>query len=113
MTWPLDKDAIYRFSPRGIKVFLRRSTWFEHICDGHPEMHNCLKDVLLTLEAPEMAYEDGPHGYNYRYSEKVGSFIMLIFRVSRTGARIGWVKTAYLTQNPYVEVSGMNKVWPI
>jgi hypothetical protein len=110
MQWPENREAIWRYMPRGIRISIRRTTWQDHICLGHPELHNCLGDVLKAIERPEAVYQSGNTRYSYTYSVKRGSFIMLIYKVNRN---LGWVLTAYTVQNPYVEVEGLNRVWPI
>jgi hypothetical protein len=110
MDFPDDAGAIPKRDPRGTKVFLRKSTWYEHICHNHPEMHNCLEEVLNTIIHPERIYSYREHRFSFRYSKKRGSFIMLIYKVS---GKLGWVKTAYTVQNPYVEVEGYNRVYPV
>jgi len=91
-------------------VVLRKTTWFDHICLGHSEMHNCLGDVMATLERPEAVYAFKKERMSFRYSERKGSFIMLVYTVRE---HLGWVKTAYMVPNPYVEVEDYNRVWPI
>ena len=110
MNWPTQLDAIVRKMPRGTRVFLRKSTWFDHICANHPELESCLADVLNTLTHPESIYQCRNERYSFRYSQKRGSFIMLVYKISGT---VGYVKTAYTLPNPYVEVEGLNRVWPI
>lgn len=112
MLWPKRLRAIVKRTPRGIRVFLNRLTWFEHICVNHPEVRNCLGDVLKTMEDPDETYTFRRNRYSFRYFLKRGTFIMLIYRVGR-GKRIGKVKTAYCAVNPYLEVKGYGRVWPI
>lgn len=110
MQWPDRRDAFPVVAPRGIKVFLKKSTWFDHVCSGHPEMHDCLEDVLKTIRYPDEVYDFQRHRYSFRYCLLRGTFIMLIYKVS---GKLGWVKTAYTVLNPYLEVEGYNRVWPI
>lgn len=110
MIWPKTKAALWRYTPRGIKVFLKKTTWYDHICRGHVEMNNSLEDVIRALERPEATHAFKRDRFSYCYSQRRGSFIMLVYKVS---GRLGWVKTAYMVQNPYVEVEGYNRVWPI
>jgi hypothetical protein len=110
VNFPDNAEAIPKKDPRGAKVFLRKTTWEEHICSNHPEMYNCLEEVLHTLMHPEKIYSYRDHRFSFRFSRKKGSFIMIIYKISGT---LGWVKTAYTVQNPYGEVEGYNRVWPI
>lgn len=112
MPWPKHLKAIVKRTPRGIRVFLNKFTWFEHICGNHPEVRNRLADVLITLEHPDETYAFRKNRYSFRYFLKRGSFIMLIYRVAPEG-RLGRVKTAYCVVNPYLEVTGYSRVWPI
>ena len=105
MPWP--KNGLFKITPRGIKVYLRRNTWFNHICAFHPELSNWLHDILLAIEQPEAIYDY--KGTCFSFSERRGKFIMLVYRIV---GRAGRIKTAYAVLNPYVEVQGLNKVWP-
>ena len=111
MRWPRHLNAIVKRTPRGVRVFLNKTTWFDHICANHPEVRNRLSDVTKTLENPDETYSFRKNRYSFRYFLQRGSFIMLIYRVGH--GRIGSVKTAYAVVNPYVEVEGYSRVWPI
>lgn len=110
MQWPRKLNAIVKRTPRGFRVFLNKITWFDHICVSHPEVRNRLGDVLKTLDNPDETYAFRKNRYSFRYYLKRGTFIMVIYRV---GHGFGRVKTAYDVVNPYVEVEGYRRVWPI
>lgn len=110
MRWPRRLHAIVKYTPRGIRVFLNKTTWFDHVCVNHPEVSNRLDEVIKTLEKPDETYAFRKNRYSFRYFQRRGSFIMVIYGV---GARVGRVKTAYSSVNPYVEVEGYSRMWPI
>lgn len=107
MPWPI--TGLYRITPRGFKVFLRKNTWFDHICIYHPELRNWLNAILLAIEKPERIYDDRGTLLSFRYSEKRGKHIMLIYHIV---GKIGRVKTAYTVDDPFAQTRGLNKVWP-
>ena len=108
MPWP--KTGLYRVTPRGEKVFLGRYKWFNHICASHPELRNLLGDVLATIERPEGIYRERNTYFSFRYSERRGKFIMLVYKVSSSS--VGKISTAYAVMNPWVELEGCRRVWP-
>ena len=110
MQWPDPKYSYALNAPRGIRVFLNKSTWFDHICRGHAEMEKCLGEVLDTIDRPDEVYYYQKHRYSFKYFMTKGCYVMLIYKVS---GNVGWVKTAYILPNPYVEVQGYNRVWPV
>lgn len=107
MPWP--KTGLFRVTPRGIRVYLRKITWFNHICANHPEIKNWLTDVLDTIEEPERIYEDRGTMFSFRFSERRGKFIMLVYHIV---GKTGRIKTAYPVVDPYTQIKDMNKVWP-
>lgn len=107
MQWP--KKGLYRVTPRGFRIFLRKRTWYNHICASHPEIRNWLGDVLRAIEQPEGIYDDRGTLFSFRFSEKRGKFIMLVYSIS---GRVGKVKTIYAVIDPWPQVYGLNKVWP-
>jgi hypothetical protein len=107
MPWPT--KGLYGITPRGIRVYLSKNTWFNHICANHPELRNCLDDILKAISEPEAIYLDRGTHISYRYSERRGKFIMLVYHIV---GRVGKVKTAYAVMNPWIEVEKSIKVWP-
>jgi hypothetical protein len=107
MPWP--PQGLYADTPRRIRVYLRKNTWFNHICAYHPELNNCLDDVMNTISDPEAIYDDDGAYVSYRYSEKRGKYIMVIYHIV---GRVGRVKTAYAVNDPIPEIMECNKVYP-
>lgn len=108
MPWP--RSGIHKMTPRGKKVFLSKRAWFRHIQVDHPELANQLDEVLKTIEEPEGIYLDRAAYVSFRFSEKMGINIMIVYRLA---GDTGTVKTAYTTFNPYIEVKPLIRVWPI
>ena len=108
MPWP--PRGLCTDTPRRMKIYLRKDTWFNHICAYHPELSNCLADVIKTISEPEAIYRDGSAFISYRFSEKRGKFIMVIYH---TVGRVGRVKTAYTVIDPIPEIMECNRVYPI
>lgn len=73
-------------------------------------MENHLGEVLDTIDQPDEVYYSQKHRYSFKYFPRRGIYLMLIYKVS---GDVGYVKTAYIVPNPYVEVEGYNRVWPI
>ena len=107
MPWP--RTGLYKTTPRGVRVFLRKNTWFNHICTSHPELKNWLDDILSTIEKPEGIYDDRGTLFSFRFSEKRGKYIMLVYRIV---GRMGRIKTAYTVNDPFAQTRDLNKVWP-
>jgi hypothetical protein len=106
MPWP-DAGLI---NPRGETIFLRKETWFNHIYHGHPELRNCLGDVILAVREPEAIYKDKDRNafVCYKYGERSGMFIVVVYEMS---SGTGHVKTAYTSPQPYIELAYLPKVW--
>lgn len=108
--WPA--GGLYRITPRGERVYLRKSTWFFHIVQSHPEMQNCLEALLETIREPEAIYrtKTGRKTYLcYRFSERRGMWVVVIYGIS---GETGSIRTAYQVRNPATEVKGLNRAWP-
>ena len=108
MPWP----SSGLINPRNERIYLRQKTWFEHILRGHPELTNCLGDVILTIREPEAIYLDSvKRSFRcFKFCEMSGIWIMIVYAVHRKRGR---VKTAYKVINPWNETQHLNKVWPI
>lgn len=99
----------WRRNPRGEIIYLRETTW-DHIIVNHPELKGCLGDVLLTVEQPDSIYIYGNAYHCFRYGDRSGFHIMVIYGASYGK---GHIKTAYWVPNPYIEVNRLTKVWPV
>jgi hypothetical protein len=93
----------------GADVWLNRNTWSNHICLNHPEMKACLGDISDTLQEPDAIYFGNNTYFAYRWSERRGKFIMVLYTKNN---RQGRVKTAYMTSDPESIVLGKIKVYP-
>jgi hypothetical protein len=111
MPWP--EKGIYGIPPilRDVKVYLGKYKWFDHICANHPELHDCLRDVVMAITEPEAIYLDRGTHLSYRFSQKRGKFIWVVYHIV---GRTGKVKTAYTSMTPWVEASdlGLNRLYP-
>jgi len=97
-------------SKDGAEVWLNNNTWFNHICINHPELRNCLQEVLDTITEPIAIHKGQNNTYfAFRWSQKRGRFIFVLYH--RKG-KTGRVKTAYETPDPAPEVAGLIKVYP-
>ncbi len=105
--WP--RNGLFVKTPRGDRIYLRKATW-NHIKIVHRELRNSLFEILDTITKPEAIHQDIKRNSfrSYRRSDLIGSFIMVIYQVSHG---VGYVKTAYLVHNPYVEVEGLSRIW--
>jgi hypothetical protein len=108
MPWP--NWGLCKTTPKGIRVFLRHDTWFNHIKVDHSELANYLGEVLETIEHPESVHADRNAYISFRFSEKLGMYIMVVYSA---GGHTSKVKTAYTSINPYIEVASLMRVWPI
>jgi hypothetical protein len=108
MPFQFPRSGLFRITPRGKKVYLRKITWLDHIRTGHREVRNWIKEILLTLEIPEAIYDDKGTFISYRWLENKGKFLMVVYSLY---GNTGRVKTAYTTLEVYKETRDWNKVW--
>jgi len=105
--WP-KFGGVYGITPRGNKVYLRKKTWYTHICTSHPEIRSWIEEVLETLEKPEAIYDDRGTFISYRWFNKKGKFLMVVYSIFGS---TGSVKTAYSVIDYYSQTKNWNKVW--
>ena len=100
-----DITRTYRIrDPRGLEVTLAPSRWNRHILVHHLEMASQLKNVLLTIEEPEViqlsTYDPDVHLYFRRKAAGFGKFSRLYIEVVvrlDTESVSGHILTAHYT----------------
>lgn len=88
-------------SRNGVPIRFTEERW-QHIVDGHPEMHGQRERVLETLAEPDMIQE-GDFGESLairRYTETPMGEKHMVVAYRETSTEDGFVLTAYLARRP-------------
>lgn len=106
--WP--RGGLFVMTPRKKKIYLKVRTWIHHIIENHPELRNFRDEVLMTLKSPEAIHKDLNALIAYRFSPRMGKFIIVVYYCKK---QVGKIITSYTEiRNPYRQVEGLPRIWP-